>query len=134
MAVSFYDQFKQLTPQEQNYLKANPHHAFAIKQSKETAFEETKRRFGFNGHNDRSDAFRHCFWSAVLAREIGYANALRFTTAHESSPINPKDEKAMDLHNNGMGLIIGRQGGSDQTLRHRCIGALMSGQLKVLVK
>ena len=93
MVVSFYDQFKQLTPQEQNYLKAHPHHAFSIKQSKETAFEETKRRFGFNGRNDKSDAFRHCFWSALLAREIGYTNALQFTTAHESSPPTRKTKR-----------------------------------------
>ncbi|MEC4719695.1 hypothetical protein RY831_11090 [Noviherbaspirillum sp. CPCC 100848] len=104
MSLSVYDQFKQLTPSEQQYITVYPHHAFAIKNSKEAAFEETKRRFGFNGRNDQSDAFRHCFWSAVLAREIGYAGALRFTTAHESSPLNSKIEKEMDLHNNGVGL------------------------------
>ncbi len=134
MSLFAYDQFKQLTPQEQQYITAHPHHVFAIKSSKEAAFQETKKRFGFNGRNDKSDAFRHCFWSAVLAREIGYAGALQFTTAHESSPLNPKDEKEMDLHNNEVGLSIGRTGGSDQALSQRCMAALIAGQLKVLVQ
>jgi hypothetical protein len=123
-----------LTPQEQHYILTHPHHAFAIKSSKDKAFEETKKRFGFNGRNDRSDAFRHCFWSAVLVGEIGYLDALQFTTAHESSPLNSKDEKDMDLHNNAAGLLIGRTGGSqsDEALSQRCMAALLSGQLKVL--
>lgn len=134
MSLSVYDQFKQLTPHEQQYITAHPHHAFAINSSKEAAFRETKMRFGFNGRNDKSDAFRHCFWSAILAREIGYSGALQFTTAHESSSLNPKDEKEMDLHNNGVGLSIGRIGGADQALSQRCMAALMVGQLKVLVQ
>jgi len=50
------------------------------------------------------------------------------------SPSNPKDEKEMDLHNNGVGLSIGRVGGSDQVLSQICIEKLVKGELKVLVK
>ncbi|MDR2924405.1 MAG: hypothetical protein LBU76_00330 [Azoarcus sp.] len=35
MSLSIYDQFKQLTPQEQQYIKTHPHHTLAIKKSKE---------------------------------------------------------------------------------------------------
>lgn len=112
MATSAYDQFGRLTPQEQAYIQSHPHHALTIKEAKETAFAETKARFGRNGHNDKSDAFRHCFWSALLARELGYAKALTFTTAHESSPTNVPAEMAMDLHNNRVGLHIGLGKGS----------------------
>lgn len=132
-APSAYDQFQQLTPQEQLYIRSHPQHVFAIKGAKESATTETRRRFGKNGHNDRSDAFRHCFWSALLAREIGYVNALAFTTAHESSPTNIPAEKQMDLHNNGVGLSIGRVKGTDQSLSTRCAAALANGQLKVLL-
>ena len=132
MATSLYDQFNQLTPQEQSYILSHPHHASTIKESKESAFKETAMRFGFNGKNDRSDAFRHCFWSALLARDLGYSNALQFTTAHESSPTNPKDEKEMDLHNNGVGLEIGRNGGSTALLSQRSMDALTAGKLIVL--
>jgi len=132
MATSVYDQYKNLTQQEQQYIRSNPHHAFAIKESKEVAFTETRKRFGLNGRNDRSDAFRHCFWSAMLARDLGYQNALRFTNAHESDPRNPPQEKAMDLHNNSVGLSIGKTGGNNTQLSGRCMATLLNGKLKVI--
>ncbi|VAW87559.1 hypothetical protein MNBD_GAMMA18-2198 [hydrothermal vent metagenome] len=132
MATSVYNQYKNLTPQEQQYIRLHPHHVFAIKESKEIAFAETRKRFGQNGRNDRSDAFRHCFWSAMLARDLGYQNALQFTNAHESDPRNPPQEKAMDLHNNSVGLSIGRVGGHNNQLSSRCMAALLNRQLKVI--
>lgn len=129
-----YDQYNHLTPGEQQFIRSHPIDAITIQEDTEKAFAETARRLGFNGHNDKSDAFRHCFWSALLARDIGYANTLQFTTAHESSPTNPANEKAMDLHNNGIGLSLGKVGISDQLLSNLCMGTLNAGQLKVLVK
>jgi hypothetical protein len=133
--MSVYDQWSNLTPAEKVYIGLHPEHALIIKNSKDTAFNETSRRFGHNGHNDRTDAFRHCFWSAILARDIGYMNALWFTTAHESGPGNPPDEKAMDLHNNGVGAKIGRWWffpDSNATLSDKCNQALEDGKLTVL--
>jgi len=132
MATSVYDQYKNLTLQEQQYIRSHPHHAFSIKESKEIAFSETRKRFGMNGRNDKSDAFRHCFWSAILARDLGYQNALQFTNAHESDPRNPPKEKVMDLHNNSVGLSIGRTGGNNNQLSGRCMSALLTGKLKVI--
>ncbi|NOX44080.1 MAG: hypothetical protein GXP19_10155 [Gammaproteobacteria bacterium] len=108
--------------------------ALSIKRSKEKAFEETIKYFGINGRNDKSDAFHHCFWSAILAQELGYHNALQFTNAHESDPRNPSEEKAMDLHNNSIGLSIGRNGGNNNYLSGRCMATLLNGQLKVINK
>jgi hypothetical protein len=127
-----YDQFEQLTPDEKSYILSHPHHAVAIRESRNLAFMETKRWFGRNGRNDKSDAFRHCFWSALLARELGYENALKFTTAHESSPTNDPAEKAMDLYNNRVGLGIGKDNCTDQQLAAMCLSALRAGRLKVL--
>ncbi len=134
MATSMYEQYNNLTPQEQIYFISHPHHILAIKKSKEKAFAETIQYFGVNGRNDKSDAFRHCFWSAILARELGYHNALQFTNAHESDPRNLSDEKAMDLHNNSTGLSIGRTGGNNNFLSGRCMAALLNGKLKVIKK
>ena len=69
-----------------------------------------------SGRNTVSDAFRHCFWSALPARDIGYASALRYTNAHEAFAGNFGCEKIMDLHNNAVGLRISRFGGSDELL------------------
>jgi len=140
---SSYDQWTRLTMSEKLYLATNPLHALIIKDSKDTAYNETKKRFGKNGRNDRSDAFRHCFWSAILSRDIGYMNAFMFTTAHESRPDNDPKEKEMDLHNNKVGLEIGRQFfyvttafgrlfSSDNEISNKCFAALQAGKLKVM--
>jgi len=139
--MGMYEQWSNLTPAEKAVIAAmasNPLTATKIpfiKLSKDTAFNETTRRFGFNGRNDESDAFRHCFWSSVLSRDIGYFWAKAFTDAHETNPNNPPDEKEMDLHNNSVGLKIGFFyfiPDSNGSLSDKCYKALQNGELKVI--
>jgi hypothetical protein len=132
-----YEQFNKLTPAEKAVLawltSQNPLAPLIIKNSKEAAFAETTNRFGFNGHNDQSDAFRHCFWSSMLARDLGLFGAKAFTDAHESDPTNPAGEKAMDLHNNSVGLKIGFYyfiPDSNTALSDKCFKALQNGELR----
>jgi len=136
-----YEQWSNLTPAEKMVITAmmsNPLTVVKvplIKMSKDTAYNETIRRFGRNGRNDRTDAFRHCFWSSVLSRDIGYYWAKLFTDAHETNPDNPADEKEMDLHNNSVGLKIGFYyfiPDSNTNLSDKCNKALENGELKVL--
>lgn len=136
-----YEQWGKLTPAEKAVIASmasNPltvHKIPLIKMSKDTAFNETTARFGYNGHNDRSDAFRHCFWSAILSRDIGYYWAKLFTDAHETKPDQPAEEKEMDLHNNSVGLKLGFYyfiPDSDASLSDKCFKALQNGELKVL--
>ncbi|MDK9809273.1 hypothetical protein [Vibrio sp. D406a] len=134
MVKHVYQQYNSLKEGEKEYLKLNPHHAIAIKDAKDVAFFETESRFGINGHNDKSDAFRHCFWSSMLARDIGYKNALEFTTAHEDFPENPENEKVMDLHNNKVGIRLGLSMASNDKLAHYCYTSLLAGRLKVIKK
>jgi len=61
--------------------------------------KETIKRFDGNGHNDRSDAFRHCYWSCCMARGIGVEEAKKFGDSHENYGNNPRCEKLMDLFN-----------------------------------
>lgn len=129
---SLYAQYNELTAQEKAYIRLHPHHALTIKMSKATVESETRKRFGFSGHNDQTDAFRHCLWSAILARDLGYNNSLEFTTAHENWKSNPIGEKRMDLHNNSIGLSIGQSGGDNDSLSQKCFEALNSKKLKHL--
>jgi hypothetical protein len=94
----------------------------------------SKRFGGGSLHNGAGDAFRHCYWNALLARDIGKDNALEFTTAHENRPGNPVDERDMDLWNNAVGADIGAAGAmfSDAVLAAKCHDALTNGKLKVL--
>jgi hypothetical protein len=139
--MGVYEQWNDLTPAEKAVilaLAATPGGEFKvllIKKSKDTAFNETKGRFGYNGHNDKSDAFRHCFWSAILSRDIGSWWAKAFTDAHETKPGQPAEEKEMDLHNNAVGLELGFYyfiPDSNDSLSNQCFKALQDGKLKVI--
>ena len=66
---------------------------------------------------------------------VGYFEAKMFTNAHETNPDNPPDEKAMDLHNNSVGLKIGLYyfiPDSNKALSNKCYKALQDGELKVI--
>ena len=60
---------------------------------------------GFSQYLDDGDAFRHTYWSALLASYLGDALALNLTTAHESQEVEGVD-KNMDLHNNKNGIAL----------------------------
>ena len=130
-----YEQWEKLNTSEKLAIAQWPALGVVVPKAKDKAFAETTKRFGNNGHNDKSDAFRHCYWSALIARDVGILAGITFTNAHEDFPSNPPDEKAMDLHNNSKGLIIGfRQKGSedDTKLSDACFAELAAGNLKWL--
>ncbi|KAG2017449.1 hypothetical protein CC2G_006959 [Coprinopsis cinerea AmutBmut pab1-1] len=59
-------------------------------------------------HNGKGDAFRHCYWNARMAIDLGVARAKTIADNHEeSAENNPPAEKAMDLANNETGRAIG---------------------------
>jgi hypothetical protein len=121
-----------LTPAEKIYLATHPHHIGIIRGNAGKALAEAQRLFPATLHNGDGDAFRHCFWSALLGRDIGQNNAIRFTTAHEGYSGNPPGERAMDLHNNAVGARIGgtSPGASDTALSFACQNALATGKLR----
>ncbi len=121
-----------LNEREKIYIKTHLLQINGIKTTKDKAFSETKRIFYRNDVNDASDAFRHCYWAALMVKEVGYNDALTFTNIHESKPENDPAEKEMDLHNNRIGLEIGRMNLSDEETSHKCLLALHSHQLKVI--
>lgn len=121
-----------LTPSEKIFLISHPSHVTTIRDNANTASREANRRFAGNGlYNGVGDAFRHCYWSAMLARDIGVENATRFTTAHEAYEANPAQERAMDLHNNSVGVAIGKAhpNANDSVLALFCIDALNEEKL-----
>lgn len=125
--------FTDLTPAEKAYLLSHPWQIDEIWEAAQEALAESRDRFpGAGIHNGTGDAFRHCYWSAMLARDIGPEGALDFTTAHEGFSDNPAGERAMDLHNNAVGIGIGRDNpeASNAVLAALCNAALLSGELE----
>ena len=120
-----------LTPSEKAYLLRHPDHVSAIEVAADKALAEAQRRFRGPGlHNGDGDAFRHCYRSALLARDIGAGGARAFTTAHEGHSSNPAGEREMDLWNNAVGISIGSgaKAASDATLAAQCAAALSGGR------
>lgn len=57
--------------------------------------------------DDLRDAFRHCYWSALLTMNFGADLARGLTDAHERSTPNTPAREHMDKHNNTVGRLIG---------------------------
>lgn len=132
--ASYKQQWNKLTNDEKKFVLLHPWHADDIRDNSAKALKKAVDLFGGGSlHNGSGDAFRHCYWSALLARDIGVDNAREFTTAHESGPGNPKKEKAMDLHNNRKGLAIGGKhpNSTDDELVKLCQAALHAGDLQI---
>jgi hypothetical protein len=134
LCLQFKGFFTKLTPQEKAFLILNVDLVMTIDANADKALLEARKRFPDKRlHNDEGDAFRHCYWSALLARDIGFSKAKKFLDAHESPCDNPVGEKMMDLTNNEVGLRIGvsLQGQTDEVLSRACYTALISGKLVV---
>src|SRR5690606_24269275 len=101
-----------LTEQEKLLIAIWPQQAYEIYKNKSVAENMTTSIFGYNGRNDKSDAFRHSFFNAINTRDIRGGLLIRardivrlFGRAHESEvPDNLIKEKMMDLHNNDVGI------------------------------
>jgi hypothetical protein len=96
---------KDITPEELALTFQYPDAAFKINRNAGKAQAETMSRFGENGLNNKSDAFRHTFWLAINTKSVGGFLAFAFSDAHETdTPAKFQLEKQMDLHNNAIGV------------------------------
>jgi hypothetical protein len=96
------------------------------------------------------DAFRHCYWSALIARSFGAQLAKEVTDAHEhlqnvdlhvmqshegffGRDVHPASR--MDLHNNQVGIELGLRWSmaTEEELADRCEEAVRSGRCIVLL-
>jgi hypothetical protein len=85
--------------------------------------------------NGNADAFRHCFWNALLTVNIERQWAIDWTNAHEDYVGNPPLEKSMDLNNNLNGQQIGaaRPKAYHFQLENACLAATNVGRLVRIV-
>jgi hypothetical protein len=128
-------EYNKLNSAEKLALALRPIAVGTVRDDAEKALSEASARFSAASlHNGPGDAFRHCYWSALLTRDIGFQNAKAITDAHEEFPHNPANEKEMDLHNNmqGMFIGIGHKRSTDREIADLCEAALRAGRLKVL--
>jgi RHS repeat-associated protein len=124
--------YSNLNKSEKKLVKKNPWVANKVRSAANKAKAETVRRFGKQGHNDCSDAFRHAYWNALMVKRVGKNWAKRWGDAHEQNPKQPKIEKKMDLHNNAVGrkIAIDNPKASEKKLSNLVYNAVKDGRLK----
>jgi hypothetical protein len=141
---------------------ANPGQAFVLKEAKEEAerwswsvsysftSELTPKQAEVTAKASRNDgpadALRHCCWSALLASQLAYNDAMRVVMSHEFGATEGSLASKMDIHNNSVGLRIGvankRAGGASPAgiatnegdIKEAVMNAFLHGQLYVLSK
>jgi hypothetical protein len=129
-----YDQFKKLTQAEKDLVKQFPQEALKIKKNRDVATQKTISQFNENGHNNKSDAFRHAYFQGLNTYSVGAQLTKLFADAHESeTPISLNLEKQMDLHNNEKGIDYGSNCPCDiELLEYYVLEGLVKGELKYL--
>ncbi|MBK5072971.1 RHS repeat protein [Budviciaceae bacterium CWB-B4] len=83
-------------------------------------------------HNGAADALRHCYWMCRMTQSFGPGKAYLIGKSHEEAGNRagqPKDEEAMDLANNGVGISCGI---SFKRCDNACIEKYNNGELHVL--
>jgi hypothetical protein len=121
----------QTTMPERLWLYAHPLTTLKIRDCTLQAFRKERSYFGENSQEDEGDAFRHCYWSALLARDIGQGDSGFFTSLHEEHDDNPDPSKNMDLHNNGVGRWAYFPVTTNEGIAKRCLKLLSDGRLIV---
>jgi RHS repeat-associated protein len=101
---------KTLNSKEREFvIKVSVFSMLTIEKNAKKATNMTIRMFGGNGKGDVSDAFRHMLLQALNAQSIGGDNTRKWSDAHEySTPLNEKTDLYMDIHNNSIGIEIGK--------------------------
>ncbi|MBN4084808.1 hypothetical protein JYT89_00535 [Flavobacteriaceae bacterium AH-315-B10] len=130
-----YNVWKNLSIAEKDLIMEFPLEAYGIFENRDIANAATIAKFGFNGRNDKSEAFRHAYYNVINAKVVGVDMAKLFSDAHESeNPIILVLEEQMDLFNNNIGhqSISGNGSLSLSQLADLIYQRLLNGDLRYL--
>ena len=131
-----YETYKKLSNDEKSFVTRHPFIADMFNANAEKA-KRVGRELG-GTKNGYGDAVRHCYWCALNQKDAGFKSpyAKEFGDAHENTPTNNTNARAMDLHNHSIGYHLGNQaiinGWSEEELLNQVIDAADNGRLKIL--
>src|SRR5215475_2305615 len=97
MDIQMWTTYKGLTKEEREWTHFHPVAAALFYRTATKALTEAQSRYPLESlHNLEGDAFRHCYWSALMTRDQDAKLAEEFGNAHEFQP-SPDIERKMDL-------------------------------------
>ena len=136
------DGLEEARPDEKRAAWLRPLHAYTVKENAQKARDASANAGLPDPRDGQWDAFRHAYWNALNARDLGEQTSALFPTLHEtgSEANNPKSPNydpvsvKMDLYNNEVGRKIGAANPNvtDGELQIKVMEALNAGELKVI--
>lgn len=92
--------------------------------------------FPRNYHNNNGDAFRHCFWSSIIAKEVSPEWAHTWVMAHEADASPTNIYRLMDEYNNNQGInnFKNNPNVTVEELINLCLKLVESGELREVKK
>ena len=142
--IAFVDKdgLEEARPDEKRAAWLRPLHAYIVKENAQKAREASENAGLPDARDGQWDAFRHTYWNALNARDLGEKTSAFFPTLHEtgSEANNPSSLEydpvavKMDLYNNQIGRKIGaaNPNATDEELQIKVMKALNAGELKVI--
>jgi RHS repeat-associated protein len=113
------------------FYKAN-----SVEKNADAAFSMTEATFGKQGKGDASDAFRHAFWQATNTQSVGEDFTRKWSDAHEygTPPDEVRTDLYMDIHNNDVGIEIGKANpqATPEELRDIILDRISKGDLIII--
>ena len=147
-----WDKFLSLSCPEKRWVVTHPFIASKAMRLSEQAKSEANSMLGtpyldHYSNGGKLDAFRHCYWMALLCMEMNWRKARKLGKAHERG--NKRDFKkgaleegylpdkisiTMDLWNNEVGIRIGREDTSlsSAAVKENVIKAIQRGECKII--
>lgn len=95
-----------LTTAERAIVAKYPEKALKAYQLSWRAETLCSKLFVVSNTNDESDACRHFVWAGLMVRDLESPFAEQVLNAHEEAARQPEEERAMDLANNRLGLLV----------------------------
>ena len=123
-----------------------PVEALKVNACKESTDNWTETFYPYWVDGDEGNAYRHTFWNALMASEIGVMLAQDFATAHENHGLTDAeyeaiimddgftalDHRQMDLHNNYMGRSEAYPNNGETDIHYKVMDLIDDDQLTIL--
>lgn len=111
--------------------QVGPIDCYTAKNDANTAYAAAEELYPDSLHNGPGDAFRHCYWNALMTIHINKDQAKIVADNHEEISNGPEAENRMDYKNNEIGREIGEGAPNEEAAKNGCIDAVNNGRLQL---
>lgn len=111
--------------------QVGPIDCYTARNDANTAYATAEELYPDSLHNGPGDAFRHCYWNALMTIHINKDQAKIVADNHEEISNGPEAENKMDYKNNEVGRGIGESSPNEEAAKNGCVDAVNDGRLQL---